>query len=98
MVEPIGDMLPAMPGLGGGAGAGKVTGGKDFSSYIRDAAVEAVDTMHQGETLSKQGIAGTADLNDVVAAVNDAEMTLQTGTTLRDKLVQAYQEIVRMPV
>jgi flagellar hook-basal body complex protein FliE len=33
-----------------------------------------------------------------VAAVNDAELTLQTVTTLRDKLVTAYQEILRMPI
>jgi flagellar hook-basal body complex protein FliE len=97
MIERVGDMLPAMPGIGG-ATEGKVTGGKDFSSYVRDATVDAIDTMNRGETLSKQGIAGTADLNDVVAAVNDAELTLQTVTTLRDKLVQAYQEIIRMPV
>lgn len=99
MVMKIGEMMPPVPGLGSGGGAaGPVAGAKDFSSYIKDAAVEAVDAMHHGEELSKAGIAGKADLNDVVAAVNDAEITLQTVTTLRDKLVQAYQEILRMPI
>jgi len=96
MVMKIGEMMPPVPGIGGVAGPG--AGAKDFSSYIQEAATEAVDTLHRGETLSKAGIAGKADLTDVVAAVNDAEMTLQTVTTLRDKLVQAYQEILRMPI
>lgn len=97
MVERIGEMMPPVAGLGGG-GAGQVGGAKDFSSFVKEAAVDAVDTLRQGETLSKEGIAGKADLNDVVAAVNDAELTLQTVTTLRDKIVQAYQEILRMPI
>lgn len=98
MVARIGEMIPPLPGVGGGTAAGPAAGGKDFSSYIKEAAAEAVESMHQGESLSKAGIAGKADLTDVVAAVNDAEMTLQTVTTLRDKLVQAYQEILRMPI
>lgn len=97
MVERIGQMLPPVAGLGGGA-AGPAAATKDFSSYVQEAAADAIGSLHQGEALSKQGIAGKADLNDVVAAVNDAEMTLQTVTTLRDKIVQAYQEILRMPI
>lgn len=98
MIARIGEMMPPVPGAVGGSAAGTVAGGKDFSSYVQDAAAEAVQSLHRGEALSKAGIAGSADLNDVVAAVNDAEMTLQTVTTLRDKLVQAYQEILRMPI
>lgn len=97
MVERIGEMLPPTPGLGSGS-AGPVAGGKDFAAFVKEAAVDAADTLRQGEALSKQGIAGKADLNDVVAAVNDAELTLQTVTTLRDKIVQSYQEILRMPI
>lgn len=98
MVGRIGDLMPPIAGIGGGATAGAAAGAKDFSSYVRDAGVQAIDTMHKGESLAKAGIAGQADLNDVVAAVNDAELTLQTVTTLRDKIVQAYQEILRMPI
>ena len=97
MVTRIGDITPPIPGVGGGAGD-KPVNGKDFASFVQDAAKSSVDTMYQGETLSKAGIAGTADLTEVVAAVNDAELTLQTVTALRDKLVSAYQEIIRMPI
>jgi flagellar hook-basal body complex protein FliE len=34
----------------------------------------------------------------VVLAVSRAEMALQTATTLRDKVVSAYQDVMRMPI
>jgi flagellar hook-basal body complex protein FliE len=97
MVTRIGDIAPILPGMGGGV-AETPGAGKDFASFVKEAADASVDTMYEGEKLSKAGIAGTAELTEVVAAVNDAEMTLQTVTALRDKLVSAYQEIIRMPI
>jgi flagellar hook-basal body complex protein FliE len=41
---------------------------------------------------------GEADLRDVVAAVNNAEVTLQTVMAIRDKVVDAYTQILRMPI
>lgn len=72
--------------------------GSDFSDFVKDAASAALNNLQRGETLSKQGLTGQADLTDVVAAVNQAEITLKTVTSLRDKMVQAFQEISRMPI
>lgn len=74
------------------------TGGADFSAMLQRAAERAADTMLQGENQTIQAAAGTADLTEVVMAVSKAEMTLETVVTLRDKVVQAYQEILRMPI
>ena len=99
MVDTVGAGIPPIQGVGSAGGTvGATEPGTDFASFVRDASSGAVDTMYQGEAMSKAGITGAADLNDVVAAVNDAELTLQTITTLRDRLVQAYQEIIRMPI
>ena len=54
--------------------------------------------LHEGERQSLKAAAGTADLNDVVMAVGKAEMTLQTVVAVRDRVIQAYQEIIRMPI
>ena len=43
-------------------------------------------------------LSSQADLNEIVTAVNNAEMTLQTVVAVRDKVIQAYQEIMRMPI
>lgn len=83
----------ASPGL-----EARDAGAADFSSMLRRAAERAADTMLEGESQTLQAAAGTADLTEVVMAVSKAEMTLQTVVTLRDKVVQAYQDILRMPI
>jgi flagellar hook-basal body complex protein FliE len=47
---------------------------------------------------SMQAVAGNGDLNSVVAAVTNADVTLQTVVAVRDKVVSAYQEILHMTV
>ena len=81
-----------------GPNAAQPKGGTGFADMLRDATESAVSTLHQGEAISLQAAAGTADINDVVMAVGKAEMTLQTVVTLRDRVIQAYQEVLRMPI
>ena len=70
----------------------------DFANMVQKAAQGAVENLREGETQSLQAAAGTADLNEVVTAVSNAELTLQTVVTVRDKVLQAYKEILRMPI
>ena len=71
---------------------------KNFSDVLSQAIEGAIETGHQGEAMSAKGVAGQADLKDVVQAVNNAEVTLQTALAIRDRVVQAYQEVLRMPI
>ncbi len=73
-------------------------GGTGFSDALREATESAVSSLREGEAQSLKAAAGTADINEVVMAVGKAEMTLQTVVVLRDKVIQAYQEIIRMPI
>ncbi len=73
-------------------------GGTGFSDMLREATESAVSSLREGEAQSLRAAAGTADINDVVMAMGKAEMTLQTVVTLRDRVIQAYQEIIRMPI
>lgn len=100
MVDSIGGPFRAKDGLAGlgEKTAGAAQPGKEFSEFVKDAARSAVDTVRVGEQQSIKGIKGEADLNDVVAAVASAEITLQTVMTLRDRVVSAYQQIMRMPI
>ncbi len=54
--------------------------------------------MKQGEQMAANQVAGKASIVDVVSAVNQAEMTLDTVVAVRDKVVQAYQSIMNMPI
>jgi flagellar hook-basal body complex protein FliE len=72
--------------------------GSDFASVLKDAAKVVVGTMKESEQMSAAAIAGKADIREVVAAVTNAEMTLETVVTVRDKVITAYNEIMRMPI
>ena len=72
--------------------------GASFGDVLEQTAKEAIGTMKQSEKMTAMAAVGQADLTDVVQAVTNAEVTLQTVTTVRDKVLNAYQEILRMPI
>lgn len=81
----------------GGAGAVPAAGA-GFGDMLRQAIEGTVAAAHDAEAKSAQAIAGSGDLTDVVTAVAKAELTLQTAMTIRDRMVQAYQDILRMAI
>jgi flagellar hook-basal body complex protein FliE len=74
------------------------TGGNAFMNMVTDSLKGAVQTGREAEELSLKQISGEADLKDVVTAVANAEHTLETVVAVRDKVLNAYQEILRMPI
>jgi flagellar hook-basal body complex protein FliE len=90
-------------GASGGAGAGAASGATgatagDFSNFLSNALKDGMGTMKQGETMAARQVSGQANIVDVVSAVNQAEITLDTVVAVRDKVVQAYQSIMNMPI
>ena len=59
---------------------------------------DAVGTMHAGEVAATQGAAGKGDVVQVVNAVTAAELTLETVVAIRDRVISAYQDIMKMPI
>ena len=100
--------IPALPGgsvsAAGAAGAyGRVEAGQPaslegFGTALTQALQGVVDAGHQADAKSAQAISGTGNLTDVVSAVNRAELALQTTSAIRDRVVQAYQDIMKMPI
>ena len=72
--------------------------GNDFASVLEQTARDSVSTMRKAEVESAAGIAGKADIRDVVQAVTNAELTLQTVVNVRDKVIAAYNDIIHLPV
>jgi flagellar hook-basal body complex protein FliE len=81
-----------------GQGGATAKDGISFSDFLKEKAYETVDTLKASETASAKGVTGENDLVDIVEAVTAAELTLQTVVSVRDRLVSAYQEIMRMPI
>ena len=69
-----------------------------FSGMVKDSLDNAIETGKRAEQLSMAELAGEANIMDVVTAVANAEHTLDTVVAVRDKVLQAYQEILRMPI
>ena len=74
------------------------TSGENFGDMLRHVASGVVDTVAQGEQASMQAATGKADLAKVTEAINNAEVAVQTVTAIRDRVVAAYQDIMRMPI
>jgi len=70
----------------------------EFSSTVEQALNQAVQTGHKADDQAMQAISGGGNLTEVVAALSHAELTLQTATVIRDRVVQAYQDIIKMPI
>ena len=88
----------AAPTAGRSGAAPEAQQGQDFASFFRSLAQQTVGTMQAGEQASIQGLEGKLDAQSVVEAVAAAELTLQTVTAVRDRVVEAYQELIRMPI
>lgn len=69
-----------------------------FASMVKTAVLQAEEDNKQAELMSMKAIKGTADMQEVVMAVSNAEVALQTVVAVRDKVVSAYQEIMQMPI
>ena len=74
------------------------TGGTDFSGALQRAVQGVLDTSRQADTMSMKALSGNANLTEVVTAVSRAEIAMQTATSIRDRMVQAYQDVMRMPI
>ncbi len=70
-----------------------------FADLVSGALSEAIDTQRSTETLKMDAVTtGKVELSDLVTAVTNAELTLNTVVAVRDKVINAYQEILRMPI
>ncbi|MFV0492027.1 MAG: flagellar hook-basal body complex protein FliE [Pseudorhodobacter sp.] len=76
------------------AAAEPQTQGMDFSKL----ATSFAETLARGEQTAKAAMIGNADPNALVQALAATETAVETVVMVRDKVVEAYQEILRMPV
>jgi flagellar hook-basal body complex protein FliE len=88
------DAARAYQDAGGGIGGT----GSDFGGVLSRAVEGAVNAGHAAENQAMTAISGGGNLTEVVQAVSRAELALQTTTAIRDRVVSAYQDIMRMPI
>ena len=77
---------------------GSASGGPDFASMIGKALEATADAGRRSDAQAASVAAGRADVVDVVTAVAESEAAIETLVAVRDRVIAAYEEIMRMPV
>jgi flagellar hook-basal body complex protein FliE len=84
--------------IGTGTDAAKDAEKGGFGAMLTQVAVDSINTLRHSETMSARAVTGDATLPDVVQAVNAADLTINTIVAIRDRMINAYTEIMRMPI
>jgi flagellar hook-basal body complex protein FliE len=96
MSSPISSLLRVSPSVPTGhitAGAEK---GEGFGSVLK-SAVQTVDQYQQNANQAiQQFLHGNGELHNVALATQRAEMAFDLGLQIRNKIVSAYQEVMKM--
>ena len=79
----------------GGASAAE---GGGFTAALQRALQDGVELGRSADASATQALAGQGSVSDVVLAVSRAELALQTAVAVRDRVVAAYQDVMRMPI
>lgn len=74
------------------------TANSSFSSLLKDSLNNAIDTQYKTEHVKMDALVGNVDITDLVTAISSAELSLNTVVAIRDKVIGAYQDIIRMPM
>src|SRR5262250_1647649 len=83
---------------GGGPAEAAAPGAGGFGELLKSVMTDAVQSSRTAESQMAAQVQGKAELVDVVTAVSAAESSLQTVMAIRDQVISAYQEIMRMPI
>jgi flagellar hook-basal body complex protein FliE len=85
-------------GIAGAGGPDIAQTGAMFTQMLADQVSSTVNASRVAEAQAGQAAKGRAELVDVVTAVAAAEVQMETMMAFRDQAIQAYQEIMRMPI
>ena len=84
-----------------GAATGKgaeVGGGQSFSSVLNDAIGSVLDTGRKSDAQTVAMASGKANVMDVVTAVAETDVAVSTLVSVRDKVIQSYEDIMKMAI
>ena len=72
--------------------------GKSFAALVSQVTNDGINAGNNTEIQGTKSLNKSTDIVDVVTAVTNAEVTLETAVAIRDRIISAYQTIMRMPV
>jgi flagellar hook-basal body complex protein FliE len=82
----------------GGAGKSGETGGPSFASVLKEAVGSVLDTGRKSDAQAVAMASGKANVMDVVTAVAETDVAVSTLVSVRDRVIQSYEDIMKMSV
>ena len=83
---------------GGAEKGGQSTGGPSFSAVLKDAIGSVMDAGKKSDAQTMAMSSGKANVMDVVTAVAETDVAVSTLVSVRDRVIQSYEDILRMPI
>jgi len=81
-----------------GAGTGPAGEGQSFGSLLKNVLSSVTEAGRTSDAQTQSMVAGKANIVDVVTAVAETETAIDTVVSVRDRVIAAYEEIMRMPI
>ena len=91
----LADPAANMPKVGAGGGD---SAGPSFGALVKDAIGSVIESGKKSDGQSQAMAAGKANIVDVATAVTETEVAIEAMVSVRDKVIAAYEEIMRMPI
>jgi flagellar hook-basal body complex protein FliE len=73
-------------------------GGGDFSAFLAQSLQGVVDSGKASDQMAMDMVSGKANVVDMVTAISETEIAIESMVTIRDRVISAYEEIMRMPI
>jgi flagellar hook-basal body complex protein FliE len=81
-----------------GSGKAAEAGGPSFSSVLKDAIGSVMEAGKKSDAQTMSMASGKANVMDVVTAVAETDVAVSTLVSVRDRVIQSYEDIMRMPI
>ena len=83
---------------GGTEKASQSAGGPSFSAVLKDAVGSVLDAGKKSDAQTMAMSSGKANVMDVVTAVAETDVAVSTLVSVRDRMIQSYEDIMKMPI
>ncbi|KKB10319.1 flagellar hook-basal body protein FliE [Devosia chinhatensis] len=76
----------------------KASEGANFADILAQNVQGVVEQGKTSDQMAMDMVNGKANVVDMVTALSETEMAIESMVTIRDRVISAYEEIMRMPI
>src|SRR5579859_5947494 len=92
------NLAKILDSAGPGKSSSSDAGGPSFSSVLKDALGSVMEAGHKSDAQTIAMASGKANVMDVVTAVAETDVAVSTLVSVRDKVIQSYEDIMKMAI